>query len=258
MEPTKKCNKCNKEKPLDDFYKNKFSKGGTHTYCKECMKLMTKKYNQENKEKIEEYKRKNKKIILEKKKRRYRENIENIKKYNDKHKEKYKEWRNLNKEKTSNYQKNYYQINKDHISNRNKKYNEEHREERKKRDQKNIEHIREYKREYSRKNPHIVAWRALLTRFIKVFNVEKNNRTQYLLGYTSKELKEHISNLFTVGMTWDNYGEWHIDHIKPLCTFEKEAKASEVNALSNLRPLWSTTREIDGVIYEGNLNRKKI
>lgn len=28
-----------------------------------------------------------------------------------------------------------------------------------------------------------------------------------------------------------------------------------VNALSNLRPLWATTREINGIIYEGNLNR---
>lgn len=30
-----------------------------------------------------------------------------------------------------------------------------------------------------------------------------------------------------------------------------------VNALANLRPLWATTREINGVIYEGNLNRCK-
>jgi hypothetical protein len=28
--------------------------------------------------------------------------------------------------------------------------------------------------------------------------------------------------------------------------------------LLNLRPLWATTREINGVIYEGNLNRKKV
>lgn len=28
-------------------------------------------------------------------------------------------------------------------------------------------------------------------------------------------------------------------------------------ALENLRPMWSTTREINGIIYEGNLNKKK-
>jgi hypothetical protein len=30
-----------------------------------------------------------------------------------------------------------------------------------------------------------------------------------------------------------------------------------VCALSNLQPMWSTTREINGIIYEGNLNKGK-
>ena len=30
------------------------------------------------------------------------------------------------------------------------------------------------------------------------------------------------------------------------------------NALSNLRPLWAVNTEINGVFYEGNLNRKII
>lgn len=58
-------------------------------------------------------------------------------------------------------------------------------------------------------------------------------------------------------MSWDNYGDWHIDHIKPVSCFDKTTLPSIVNALENLRPLWATTREIDGVIYEGNLNRKR-
>jgi hypothetical protein len=56
-------------------------------------------------------------------------------------------------------------------------------------------------------------------------------------------------------MTWDNYGEWHIDHIKPVSSFDKDTPQSIVNALSNLQPLWATTREINGVVYEGNLNK---
>lgn len=39
-------------------------------------------------------------------------------------------------------------------------------------------------------------------------------------------------------MSWDNYGEWEIDHIRPLTSFDKFATPSEVNALSNLQPLW--------------------
>jgi hypothetical protein len=37
---------------------------------------------------------------------------------------------------------------------------------------------------------------------------------------------------------------------------DKDTHPRVVNALSNLRPLWATTREINGVIYEGNQNRK--
>jgi hypothetical protein len=56
-------------------------------------------------------------------------------------------------------------------------------------------------------------------------------------------------------MTWDNYGEWHIDHVKRVSEFDKETPMNIVNALNNLQPLWATTREINGVIYEGNLNK---
>lgn len=58
-------------------------------------------------------------------------------------------------------------------------------------------------------------------------------------------------------MTWNNHGEWHIDHIKQVFTFSKDTPMNIVNALSNLRPLWATTRIINGVIYYGNLNRPK-
>lgn len=37
----------------------------------------------------------------------------------------------------------------------------------------------------------------------------------------------------------DNYGEWHIDHKKPLSKFDKTEKSNIVNALSNLQPLWA-------------------
>lgn len=38
-----------------------------------------------------------------------------------------------------------------------------------------------------------------------------------VLDYTAHELKKHIEDQFVGGMGWDNRGEWHIDHIKPLC-----------------------------------------
>lgn len=86
---------------------------------------------------------------------------------------------------------------------------------------------------------------------------KKNASTLEMLGYTANDLKQHIESLWTPGMDWGNYGEWHIDHIKEVATFHPDTPASVVNTLSNLRPLWATTRIVDGVTYIGNQNRDK-
>lgn len=78
-----------------------------------------------------------------------------------------------------------------------------------------------------------------------------------MLGYSALDLKNHIISLFTDGMTWDNYGEWHVDHKAPISKFSEDTPMNIVNSLSNLQPLWATTREINGVVYEGNLNKGK-
>ena len=33
------------------------------------------------------------------------------------------------------------------------------------------------------------------------------------------EVAEHIESQFTEGMTWENYGEWHVDHRLPITSF---------------------------------------
>ena len=119
----------------------------------------------------------------------------------------------------------------------------------------NPEKINERQKIYRKNNPHTKAWRGLLKSTFKRFNKEKEGHTIDLLGYSAEELKNHITNLFTEGMSWDNHGEWHIDHIKPVSSFDKETPMNIVNALNNLQPLWATTREINGVIYIGNLNK---
>ena len=64
-----------------------------------------------------------------------------------------------------------------------------------------------------------------------------------LVGYTRKELKDHLEKLFKPGMFWENRGEWHIDHIIPV-SFFKYNSTDDVEfkycwSLYNLQPLWA-------------------
>ena len=113
----------------------------------------------------------------------------------------------------------------------------------------------DYDKEKHRKNPHIKAWRNVIHNSLSRLGKDKEGHTIDLLGYSALALRNHITSLFTEGMSWGNYGEWHIDHIVRVSEFDSTTPPSVVNSLSNLRPLWATTRRINGVIYEGNLNR---
>ena len=53
----KKCSQCGLEKPLDDFYANAESRDGYSSMCKQCQNKISRRYAQENRDKIREYKR---------------------------------------------------------------------------------------------------------------------------------------------------------------------------------------------------------
>ena len=69
-------------------------------------------------------------------------------------------------------------------------------------------------------------------------------RWEALVGYSLDELVAHLERQFTRGMSWENMGEWHIDHITPLASFTfKSADCAEFKAawaITNLRPLWAS------------------
>lgn len=76
---------------------------------------------------------------------------------------------------------------------------------------------------------------------LKNKNVRKTNKTLELVGCTVDELKKHLESTFQDGMTWDNYGKWHIDHIRPCSSFDltKIEEQKECFNYQNLQALWA-------------------
>lgn len=60
-------------------------------------------------------------------------------------------------------------------------------------------------------------------------------------AYSVAEFMAHIERQFTKGMNWENYGEWHVDHIRPVASFDltTEEGIKACFAMTNLRPLWA-------------------
>lgn len=72
-------------------------------------------------------------------------------------------------------------------------------------------------------------------------NRKEIGRTVDALGYTTEQFKSHIEKQFTAGMSWLNHGEWHVDHIIPLSSFNlnEENERLTANGLTNLMPIWA-------------------
>ena len=81
--------------------------------------------------------------------------------------------------------------------------------------------------------------RSRISQDIKRKGYSKKTKTYEILGCDFETLKKHFEKQFTKGMTWDNQGEWHIDHIIPLATATTEEEVIKLNHYTNLQPLWS-------------------
>jgi len=81
---------------------------------------------------------------------------------------------------------------------------------------------------------------------LKAQNVR--NRAKADLGCTASELKEHLERQFTDGMSWENRHLWHVDHIRPIASFNLADKVQFRAAchFSNLQPLWAKDNQKKG------------
>lgn len=109
-------------------------------------------------------------------------------------------------------------------------------------------HVREYRREWDRQyrqKPKQRVDQRMKTAIAHSLKGEKNGRSwEALVGYTVDELYSHLERQFVPGMSWENIGDWHIDHIVPKSSFQYETDDCDefraAWAITNLRPLWST------------------
>ena len=69
----------------------------------------------------------------------------------------------------------------------------------------------------------------------------KHGTTIKLLGCNINELRFYLEGKFIDGMSWDNYGEWHIDHIRPCASFDLTDPEQQKKCFhyTNLQPLWA-------------------
>lgn len=122
---------------------------------------------------------------------------------------------------------------------------------------------RKNKNDWNRNNRHrIKRWedklptrlannlRRRVYKALKGFN--KAAHTMELLGCSIEYLKEHLEKQFKSGMSWDNYGEWHVDHIRPLTSFDLTDAEQQGIACNykNLQPLWARDNLSKGNKYE--------
>jgi hypothetical protein len=125
-------------------------------------------------------------------------------------------------------QKKYYENNKELFYKNAKLWTELNRD---RRNEISKKHYNEYKT--------LMICRRLIKRTLKYLGTEKELTTIELLGYSPSQLKETIESKFVDGMSWSNYGKWHIDHIRPISSFDKTEHPKVINSLNNLQPLWA-------------------
>jgi len=212
------CSKCLIKKDFSEFHKHNREKDGHFYHCKECRKIKSKNYYLIKKVK-------NKLIVtnkicficnIQKDVNQFHKQIGT----KDGYRSACKECRAIK------FKKEYFLISKKH-NERSKKYRIN-----------NKDKYNKFFRDRYKKLPHIYAWRTILSSVLRRMGGKKEKTTLEILGYSAKELKNYIEILFTENMSWDNWGEWEIDHIKPVSLFDKNTDIKIVNGLSNLQPLW--------------------
>ncbi len=110
---------------------------------------------------------------------------------------------------------------------------------------KNQDKVRKYARDYAarvRQSAKVRLHEAISKQIYNALKGHKNGQPwEEVIGYTCASLMRHLERQFESWMSWDNYGEWHVDHILPVSSFSFSGSNDDdfraCWALTNLRPL---------------------
>ena len=232
---SKKCYSCNEIKNNNEFHKDLSKKDGLRPNCKTCRKIEKHNSYLKNKEKI---------LIANKK--WAGENKSSIRRHKSKYNKSVKGimWKLENQERLRFLRKNWKENNPDKV----KEY--------KKRDQINNKvRIRKYYKEYKKRrymNDGLFLLRERIGCLIRnsTKNEYKKSKSVDILKIDMESFKMYLESLFQEGMSWENYGEWELDHKVPISLAKNEHEFYKLNHYLNFRPLWKNENRSKGNILK--------
>lgn len=153
-----------------------------------------------------------------------------------------KQERNSKKEQMSEYNKKYWQKTKEHKKQKDKEYRVAHYEHHKENHARwRREKYQKMKQENSEEFHKYKIKTNISRRIREILGQNKSDTCVKYVGCSLDELKNHLETTFSNGMSWDNYGEWHIDHIIPCTAFNMHDDTEKLACFNykNLQALWS-------------------
>ena len=245
----KRCVGCLTVKPAGCFSRLTRSKDGLDGKCRDCNNKRNKVVYLKRRIDAREYGRKH---YQKNKKHIYAKQKLNIEKNPERHRLIVKKSREKHRTKRLAYLKDYYIKNKVEISRKAVERYERLTRPRNIRDRIRQNKVRlDYHNRRKKIDPNYKLAATLRSRIhgaLRRVDATKTCKSFELLGCTIPEYKKYLSFLFIDGMTWENHGEWHIDHIRPCASFDLTDPKQQMECFNykNTQPLWATDNHKKG------------